>query len=66
MPTPSLTRSVRIAYGGCPAGQVILSVTAPARAVPWLVPLRYTVRLDNTGRDRVRSFGGPIAGASGR
>ncbi len=49
-PAPALTRSAHIGYEGCPAGQVILSVTAAARPVPWLLPLSYTVRLHNTGR----------------
>ena len=64
-PAPSLTRSAHIAYEGCPYGQVTLSVTAPARAVPWNLPLRYTVRLHNTGHTACGP-GGLVAGASRR
>jgi hypothetical protein len=48
--TPTLTRSAHIGYQGCRAGQVVLSVSVPARPVPLHVPLRYQVRLHNTGR----------------
>ena len=61
---PTLTRSAHLAYGGCPAGQVILSVTVPARPVPWHQALRYTVRLDNTGRAACGPPVGQVAGAS--
>ncbi len=42
-----------------------MSVTAPARAVPWILPLRYTVRLHNTGHTACGP-GGLVAGASRR
>ncbi len=65
-PGPTLTRSAPIAYEGCRTGQVTLSVTVPARAVPSNLPLRYTVRLDNTGRTACGPPADQVPGASRR
>jgi hypothetical protein len=47
-PLSTTSRSASIAYPGCPAGAVTLTVTVPRAPVPRGVPVRYVVALRNT------------------
>jgi hypothetical protein len=56
--SPALSRSAHVAYGGCPAGDVTLTVTLPRRAFAPRQPVTYQVSLHN----RSGRACGPAAG----
>jgi hypothetical protein len=64
-PPPALTtRSARVGFEGCRVGQVVLSVSVPARPILLRTPLRYSVRLHNTGQTACGPPGTQLPGAA--